>query len=170
MRNALYGRYAIWVHQFRCRALQLKSLPLRALSSALVLILNYLSVVICKVMIDEKSKIGEGLWISPKGKIIIGADILGNGCVIHHNVTIGMSLDKRHKFVAPKIGNNVWIGPNTSIYGNITIGEGATILENTVVSRTLPPGIVVQGNPIQVLKKKFDNSKLRSTPRSDYGF
>ena len=50
------------------------------------------------------------------------------------------------------IEDNVWIGDKVTILPNTTIGKGAVIAANTVVTKNIPPYSVVAGNPAKVIK------------------
>lgn len=50
------------------------------------------------------------------------------------------------------IGKNVWIGERACILPNVTIGDGAIIAANAVVTKDVPPYSVVGGCPAKVLK------------------
>ena len=50
------------------------------------------------------------------------------------------------------IGNNVWIGDKATILGGVTIGDGAVIAANSVVTKDVPAYSVVGGNPARVIK------------------
>lgn len=50
------------------------------------------------------------------------------------------------------IGNNVWIGESARILSGVTIGDGAIIGANAVVTRDVPDGAVVGGIPARVIK------------------
>ena len=50
------------------------------------------------------------------------------------------------------IGNNVWIGDKATILGGVTIGDGAVIAANSVVTKDVPAYSVVCGNPARVIK------------------
>ena len=50
------------------------------------------------------------------------------------------------------IGSNVWIGDKATILPNVTIGDGAVIAANSVVTKDVPAYSVVAGNPARVLK------------------
>lgn len=50
------------------------------------------------------------------------------------------------------IRNNVWIGDKATILGGVTIGDGAIIAANSVVTHDVPPFCVVAGNPAKVVK------------------
>lgn len=50
------------------------------------------------------------------------------------------------------IGNNVWIGDKATILPNVTIGEGAVIAANSVVTKNVPAYSVVAGIPAKVIR------------------
>ena len=78
---------------------------------------------------------------------------------IGNNVTIGMramiighfrdltdqARDSREPTV--RIEDNVYIGPGVIVLPNVTIGHGAVVSAGSVVSRSVPPLTLVQGNP-----------------------
>lgn len=49
------------------------------------------------------------------------------------------------------IENDVWIGPNATILKGVHIGSGAWIEPGALVTRDVPPGARVMGNPAQVM-------------------
>ncbi|BCS31458.1 hypothetical protein TBR22_A06590 [Luteitalea sp. TBR-22] len=50
-----------------------------------------------------------------------------------------------------RIGDDVWIGWNATVLKGVTIGEGAVIEPGAVVTRDVPPGAAVAGNPATVV-------------------
>lgn len=54
------------------------------------------------------------------------------------------------------IGNNVWIGDKATILPGVTIGDGAVIAANAVVTKDVEPYTTVAGNPARVIKN-IDN-------------
>lgn len=146
---AIYSKRGIW------------GWSIRKLLRPTVHLSRYLGVVLCKILLHEDTIIGTGVRFSKKGNIIIGAKKIGNDCVIHHNVTIGMHLAGNKSFAGtPSIGDRVWIGPETIIHGNIRIGDGATILGESVLTKNVPPCCIVGGNPARILGREFNNSRL----------
>lgn len=135
----------------------------RLFLKALYHIGRFLSVVIQKTQIEEDARIADGVYLSPKGGIILGANTIGKGCTIHHNVTIGFGFGRGRKMERPDIGENVWIGSGAIIYGKIKIGDRAVIGPKTVVTKNIPPDSVVYGNPAAIIKKKIDNAKFHQT-------
>jgi acetyltransferase-like isoleucine patch superfamily enzyme len=53
------------------------------------------------------------------------------------------------------IGDNVWIGMNAVILKGVTIGENSVVAAGAVVTKSVPPNVVVAGNPA-VITKQFD--------------
>jgi len=51
------------------------------------------------------------------------------------------------------IGNNVWMGDRVCILSGVTIGDGAVIAANAVVTKYVPAYSVVGGVPAKVLKE-----------------
>lgn len=88
--------------------------------------------------ISYRTQIGKGFYIGHFGNIVIHGDaIIGENCNISQGMTIGISNYGAKKGV-PTIGNNVFIGPNAGIFGNITIGNNVTIGANAVVTNSIP--------------------------------
>ncbi|MDO4534475.1 MAG: DapH/DapD/GlmU-related protein [Clostridium perfringens] len=50
------------------------------------------------------------------------------------------------------IGNNVWIGGNSTILPGVTIGDNSIIAAGSVVTSNVPKNVIVAGNPAKVLK------------------
>ena len=68
-------------------------------------------------------KIGKGLYIGHFGRVIINEKAeIGCNVNISPGVTIGATYRGKNKGV-PKIGNNVWIGTNAVVVGNIQVGD-----------------------------------------------
>ncbi len=52
-----------------------------------------------------------------------------------------------------RIGDKTWIGFGASILKGVTVGEGAVVGANAVVTRDVPPYTVVAGNPARVVRQ-----------------
>lgn len=50
------------------------------------------------------------------------------------------------------VEENCWLGINTVITGNLTVGRGSIVAANAVVKQDIPPFCVVAGNPAQIIK------------------
>lgn len=53
-----------------------------------------------------------------------------------------------------KIGDNVWIGEKAAILGGVSIGNGAIIGANTVVTHDVPAYSIAVGCPAKVINKR----------------
>ncbi|HEV2804495.1 MAG TPA: acyltransferase [Chthoniobacterales bacterium] len=51
------------------------------------------------------------------------------------------------------ISDNVWIGMNAIILKGVTIGENSVVAAGAVVTKSVPPGVVVAGNPAVITKQ-----------------
>jgi len=51
------------------------------------------------------------------------------------------------------IGDNVWIGQNVCVLGGVTIGDGAIVAANSVVTHDVPAYSMVGGIPARVIKQ-----------------
>lgn len=58
------------------------------------------------------------------------------------------------------VGNDVWIGQNSTILPGVHIGDGAIIGLNSVVTRDVPPYTIVAGNPTKAVRKRFDDELI----------
>jgi acetyltransferase-like isoleucine patch superfamily enzyme len=78
---------------------------------------------------------------------------IGKNSAIGMRVTIighflgAESLVRKNGEVSIQIGENVWIGPGSLILPNVTIGNGSVVAAGSIVSNSVPPGTLVQGNP-----------------------
>ena len=72
--------------------------------------------------------------------------VIGKNCNIHKGVTIGQE-NRGERKGAPVIGNEVWIGINTTIVGHVHIGNDVLIAPNSYVNCDIPDHSVVFGNP-----------------------
>lgn len=104
--------------------------------------------------IPSSTQIGEGfeLFHSAHASVISPGTIIGKNVSLRQNTTIG-SKGFNGSGKSPTIKNNVKIGPNVCIIGDIIIGEGAIIGAGAVVVKDVPPYSTVVGNPARVLQR-----------------
>ena len=55
------------------------------------------------------------------------------------------------------IGNNVWIGGNSTICPSVTLGNNVVVGAGSVVTKSFPDDVVIGGNPAKIIKT-IDNS------------
>ncbi len=59
------------------------------------------------------------------------------------------------------VGNDVWIGYNVTIMPGVSIGDGAIIAANSIVTKDVAPYAVVGGNPAKEIKKRFSKRTIK---------
>lgn len=97
--------------------------------------------------------IGPGMIIGHWGTIVVnGGTTFGSEVMLTHNVTIGRDIRGKRKG-APKIGSRVCIRTNSTVTGNIKIGNDVLIAPNTFVNFDVPDHSVVIGNPAKIHHK-----------------
>lgn len=102
------------------------------------------------IQIYPETQIGEGLYLGHWGMLVINPKVrIGKNCNIAQGVSIAQSNRGKTKG-APTIGDEVWIGPNSVIVGNITIGNNVLIAPNSLVSEDIPDNSLVTGNPCRI--------------------
>jgi serine acetyltransferase len=120
----------------------------------------YASTVFCKSDVLGDCVIEEGVYLPDAGYLVCGALAIGSGSIIHDHVSFGYAVGNKRPG-RPRVGKNVWIGPNCIIAGDLEVGDGATILPGTYLTYSIPAGTVVRGNPARVVRENFDNSAIR---------
>ncbi|MBU3114799.1 serine O-acetyltransferase [Clostridium lacusfryxellense] len=91
--------------------------------------------------------------------------VINFNAVIGSNVTIfkGVIIGTKHKIQEngerleeyPTIKDNVWIGANSVIIGNVTIGEGAIIAPLSMIYKNVGAHTAVGCNPQKILKENI---------------
>ena len=101
----------------------------------------------------------EGLSIAHWGPIVVHPSAkIGKNCRIHQCVTIGATNGQSQAAV---IGDNCFIGPCTSVIGNIRIGSDIAIGANSVVTKSFEDnGITIAGNPAKKISDNNSHSNL----------
>lgn len=117
------------------------------------------------VHISPHAKVGPGLAVMHNYSILIGPATIGPNCVLHHNVTIGDGVAGGSNIV-PSLGAGVWIGPGVTIAGDVSVGDNVTISAGTVLTRSVPDGCLVAGNPGRVVQLNYQLGAQKATPES----
>jgi putative colanic acid biosynthesis acetyltransferase WcaB len=100
--------------------------------------------------IEDSTQIGFGFCVYHGQSLIINKDtIIGKFCVVRQNTTIGIA---KKGGACPIIGDNVTIGANSVIIGEIKIGNNSIIGAGSVVIKDVPDNSIVAGNPAKVIR------------------
>ncbi len=60
------------------------------------------------------------------------------------------------------IGNDVWIGYNSTLMAGITVGDGAIIAANSTVTKDVEPYSIIGGNPAKLIRKRFTEEQIKN--------
>lgn len=118
----------------------------------------------CRISVGPNAilKVGKNVFINENTRIMASKKIeIGDNTTISWNVNI-IDSDRHNIYYNDVqqettkeiiIKNNVWIGFNSSILKGVTLGEGAIIASNSVVTKDVPPYTLVAGVPAKVIKE-----------------
>jgi len=109
------------------------------------------------IEIHPGAKIGERVFFDHAMGVVVGETAeIGDGCTIYQGVTLGgTSLYKgvkRH----PTLGRNVVVGAGAQVLGGFTVGDGAKVGSNAVVTKPVPAGATAVGNPARIIQAELD--------------
>ena len=109
------------------------------------------------IEIHPAAKIGERVFFDHAMGVVVGETAeIGDGCTIYQGVTLGgTSLykgEKRH----PTLGKDVVVGAGAKVLGGFTVGDGAKVGSNAVVTKPVPAGATAVGNPARIIQVEAD--------------
>ena len=121
------------------------------------------------IEIHPAAKIGDRVFFDHAMGVVVGETAeIGDGCTIYQGVTLGgTSLykgAKRH----PTLGKDVVIGAGAKVLGGFTVGDGAKVGSNAVVTKPVPAGATAVGNPARIIQAETDAK--REEAASKMGF
>ena len=94
-------------------------------------------------------------YIQANNGIIFGSNIeLGPGVSIISSNHKANNLREHTKGKPITIGNNVWIGANSTVLPKVSIGDNVIIGANSLVNKDIPSNSVAVGNPCKIIKQK----------------
>lgn len=82
---------------------------------------------------------------------IVNAKQVGNYVTVRQNTTIGNKGIETDEDSRPSIGNNVDIGANCIIFGDIRIGDNAIIGAGSLINKDVPDNAIAVGNPFRII-------------------
>ncbi len=114
----------------------------------------------CVIWPEERLRVGDDVTIHSFTHIFAGGGVtIGDDTMISALCSITSSTHPKTaspRHAAPlverpvTIGRNVWLGTGAIVMPGVTVGDGAIVGAGAVVTRDVPPGGVVVGNPARL--------------------
>jgi len=112
------------------------------------------------IRIGSNCAVNHGVFFLGRNEITIGNNvILSARCMLlDSGFEIGQYLRVDfpvHKYVKSyvRIEDNVWVGASAVILAGVTIGRNSVIAAGAIVTKDVPPYVVVAGNPARIIKR-----------------
>ncbi len=106
---------------------------------------------------DAVIRIGSGTYLNRNTEIVAAVSVeIGRDCKIGRDVIV-MDTDQ-HELAGRPLGlpviieDRVWIGARAIVLKGVRIGHDSIVGAGTVVTRSVPPGSVVAGQPARVIR------------------
>ena len=113
------------------------------------------------IEIHPDAKIGRRFFIDHGMGIVIGETAeIGDDVTLYQGVTLGgtsWNKGKRH----PTLEDGVVVGAGAKVLGPFTVGAGAKVGSNAVVTKAVPAGATVVGIPGRIIAKSDDEQEAK---------
>jgi len=109
------------------------------------------------VTVENKVAIGRKVKVETEA-YITALSTVGDYCFIAPEVTftndnfLGRTEERKKHFGGPTLKKGARIGANVTILPNLVIGEDALVAAGSVVTKDVPPRVIVAGCPARVLR------------------
>lgn len=134
-------------------------------------ILSQLARFFTGIEIHPGATIGRRLFIDHAMGVVVGETAeIGDDVTLYHDVTLGGvspsidSKNQRQQKRHPTLKNDVIVGSGAQILGPITIGNGARIGANAVVTKDVPDGVTVVGVPARIVSPREKPKEAKFSP------
>ncbi len=110
----------------------------------------------CNIFIGDNFFANFNLTILDEARVTIGDNVCIGPDVGIYTACHPLDADLRDTWVEwaepVTIGDSVWIGGGSRILPGVTIGDRSVVGAGSVVTRDVPPGVVVAGNPARIVR------------------
>ena len=109
-----------------------------------------------RLIVKDRADLGHNVKIFVNREIIFEEDVnVASGCTFADSDAwdLGRQPPGAEEVKPVRICRGAWIGQNAFVLKGVTVGEGAVVGVNSVVSADVPPFSVAIGNPARVVFK-----------------
>ncbi|WP_347403666.1 sugar O-acetyltransferase [Solwaraspora sp. WMMD792] len=108
------------------------------------------------ISVGSRTFVNFGLVALDAAAITVGDDVQ-IGCNVQlltpsHPLAAGSRRDKWESAEPVRIGDNVWLGSGVIVLPGVEIGRDTVVGAGSVVTRSLPAGVLATGNPARVVR------------------
>nr|WP_312905610.1 DapH/DapD/GlmU-related protein [Stutzerimonas nitrititolerans] len=118
-----------------------------------------------KVSLGDYCYIGAGSYLD--GDIEVGdyTMLASNVAIVggdHGYASLGIPMRDtgREHWKPTVIGRDVWVGHGAIIINGVSVGDGAIVAAGSVVTKDVPVGAIVAGNPARFIRWRFDPGEI----------
>jgi lipopolysaccharide O-acetyltransferase len=118
------------------------------------------------LIFGKNIQLNDYVHITAMNKVVIGDNVLMASKIYISDCSHGFydgeelnsspdqhPIDRSYKISDVIIGDNVWLGEFVSVMPGVTIGKGAIIGANSVVTKDIPANTIAVGSPAKVIKR-----------------
>ncbi len=121
------------------------------------------------LQIGRNTAIGRRCVLDARGGIAIGKDVnISSYARLQTAKHIVDDPDFKHQYSPIVVGDRAWIAEGAVVLGGVTVGEGAVVAANAVVTKDVEPFAVVGGVPAQLIRHRSRELRYHLQWRPDW--
>ncbi len=109
------------------------------------------------ILDEAEVRIGNNVFIGPNTTI----------CTITHSLDATQRNEGIMRALSVTIEDDVWIGMGVNILPGVCIGKGSVIAAGSLVTKSVPPGVLAMGSPCRVVRKITEADKVSPVAYAD---
>ncbi len=107
-----------------------------------------------ELIIGDHTSFDYGFEVHASVLVEIGDGTIGGSMITIYDTNFHQIDEATEKKTEPvRIGRNVWLGSGCMILPGVTIGDSAVIAPGSVISRDVPEGTLMAGNPAKPVRE-----------------
>ena len=153
--------WALSVYRFGRFAAKQQFWVLRKLLGLVYVVIHPVSVVLGGMYLQRDTQVGDKPHFLHGGNIQINpGSVIGDRVGIMHGVTLGTGPHRENqKRITPVIGDDCFLGCNSSVLGGVTVGDRSVVAANSLVISDIPPDSMAIGVPAKAVPKDLLGAK-----------